>query len=495
VERHEDGRPLVTEYADVAIVGAGGAGYPAAFLLAGAGKRVVMADPIGNLGGDCLAEGCVPSKAVREAALAYQRARSGPLAAIAGIPAADGRPAGAVWRAILRHKDGVQRQRYDQHRRELAASAVRFVTGQARVTSGGEIEVTPASGEPERFTFTDLILATGSAPSRLPVPGAELAVTSHDLFRLGADVNLPAHPVIIGGGYIGMEAAAMLACLGAAPVVLELTGQLLPGFDPDLARFLEQSVKDRIRVELGTAVTGIERSGSGLAVRYRRQPGSSLAGGTAGAQGGEGSVRGDLVLMATGRVPVLPEGHGSLGLDLGHRGAPAVDARLRATAAGAAGAVWAPGDVNGLSMLFHSAVRQSIVTAHNILAGGASADRMDFGSVPFTVFTDPELASVGLTEAAAADRCGEVAVGRYDYADDARAQILGETSGYLKLVFDARSARLLGAQIGGVDAAQLIAPLALAVGQGLGARALADTAFPHPLISEGISKAARQVLA
>ena len=173
------------------------------------------------------------------------------------------------------------------------------------------------------ISFTDLILASGSAPSRLPVPGAELAVTSHDLFRLGADLDIPARPVIIGGGYIGMETAAMLSALGVAPVVLELTGQLLPGFDPDLARFLERSVKDRIRVELGTAVTGIERSGSGLVVRYRRQADGSAASGAAGAQGSDGSVEADLVVMAAGRVPVLPEGYRNLSLDLGHHGAPA----------------------------------------------------------------------------------------------------------------------------------------------------------------------------
>jgi dihydrolipoamide dehydrogenase len=487
----------MAEHADAVIIGAGGAGYPAAFSLARAGKHVVMADPIGNLGGDCLAEGCVPSKAVREAVLAYQRARSGPLAAAAGAAITDGHPPAAVWQAVLRHKDSVQRQRYAQHARELAASPVRFITGRARVVSGGEVEITPESGAPERFTFTDLILATGSAPSRLPVPGAELAVTSHDLFRLGADVELPSRPVIIGGGYIGLETAAMLAALGVTPTVLELTGQLLPGFDPELARFLERVVKDRIRVELSTAVTGIERSRSGLAVRYRRQAGGSAARGTGEAASPadhDGSVEADLVLMATGRVPVLPDGHEELGLDLDRHGAPAVDARLRATADGAGGPVWAPGDVNGQSMLFHSAVRQSLVTAHNIAEGGASADRMDFGSVPFTVFTDPELASVGLTEAAAASRYGEVTTGCYDYAADARAQILGETSGYLKLVFDAHTTRLLGAQIAGADAAQLIAPLALAVGQGIGARALASTAFPHPLISEGIAVAARQVL-
>lgn len=167
-----------------------------------------------------------------------------------------------------------------------------------------------------------------------------------------------------------------------------------------------------------------------------------------------------------------------------HR-APLVDAGLRT----ANPKVWAPGDVNGRSMLFHSAVRQSIVVAHNILAGQGIGDRMDFPAVPFTVFTDPELASVGLTEAQAGEQHGDVAVSSCDYHVDARAQILGETTGYLKLVFDAHSARLPGAQIAGADTAQLIAPLALALNEGLDARALGEVAFPHPMISEGINKA------
>lgn len=478
VARCHDGAVLANPV-DVAIVGAGGAGYPAAFLLAAAGRRVLMADPIGNLGGDCLAEGCVPSKAVREVALSYQRARRGPLADLAGLRAPV--ESGSKWHDILKHKDAVQQIRYDQHRKELEASTVQFVTGRARVVGEDELEVETAAGDVRRVGFHHLVVATGSAPSRLPIPGAELAVTSHDLFRLGADLTFPQRPVIVGGGYIGVETATILEHLGAAPVVLELTDQLLPGFDPDLADFLARSLRGRVRLELGAAVTCIEQSGTDRVVHYRSRSAQDSA---------EASVVGDMVVMATGRAPVLPDGVEHLGLKLGRHRAPLVDAGLRTSNP----SVWAPGDVNGMSMLFHSAVRQSLVVAHNILAGGASADRMDFSAVPFTVFTDPELASVGLTEADAVEQHGDVVVGTYDYAVDARAQILGETAGYLKLVFDAHSVRLLGAQIAGVDAAQLVAPLALALNEGLDARALAEVAFPHPMLSEGINKAARRVL-
>ncbi|MGN6763415.1 MAG: FAD-dependent oxidoreductase, partial [Leifsonia sp.] len=328
--------------------------------------------------------------------------------------------------------------------------------------------------------FWIFVIGTGSAPCRLPIPGAEKAVTSHDFFRLGADLPFPARPVIIGGGYIGVELASMLEHLGAKPVVLELTDQLLPGFDADLATFLGRSLGGRVDVRLGAEVTAIEESGGSLLVRYR----------TRGAQGAEEfSVSGDQVVMATGRVSVLPDGVEALELDRDASGAPVVDSRLATSRP----SVWAPGDVNRRSMLFHSAVRQSAVVAHNILAGGP-ADRMNFSGVPFTVFTDPEIASVGLTESEASRKVDEVAIGTYDCATDSRAQIFGETDGFLKLVFDGHTGRLLGAQLAGLDAAQLAAPLALAVHAGLGATQLAESAFPHPMVSEGINKAARSVL-
>jgi dihydrolipoamide dehydrogenase len=469
-----------TTEVDVAVVGAGGGGYPAAFLLDRAGRRVAMVDPIGNLGGDCLAEGCVPSKAVREASVVRARAARQSLFGLRGeAPEVD-------WPGVLAHKDRVQRLRYDQHAEELRASGICFHAGRARVVGERELLVEDASGE-HRYRFAHLILATGSAPSRLPVPGAELALTSHDLFRLGSDVAFPERPVIVGGGYIGVEVASMLENLGSSPTVLEATPELLPGFDAELAAALRAALGRRVAIRTGAVVEAIEKDGTAYRVRYRRAdrpapgdrrrpPAASRPG--AGSDDDVEEAVGDAVVMATGRRPVLPEGVEHLGLEPGRP--PAVDRTLRTTNP----AVYAPGDVNGRSMLFHSAVRQSLVAAHAVLAGGQPVDQMDFTS-------EPEAASVGLTEAAARERGLEVAVTRYDYAVDARAQIFDEREGFLKLVWDEPTGRLLGAQVLGLDAAQLAAPLAQAVHSGQRADELAEVAYPHPMVSEGINKAAR----
>ena len=385
---------------DVLILGAGGAGYPAAFFLARSGKSVLLVDPIGNLGGDCLAEGCVPSKAMREAALVRALANKfGNFGLRGDKPAVD-------WRAVLAHKDRVQSTRYAQHREEIAQGGALFVQGRGAIVAPNRARIDAADGDTREVGFRHLILGTGSA---------------------------------------------------------------------ELTNFLHASLAQRVRIELSAQVTAIERARDGYAVRYTQN-------------GKQHSVQGDAVLMASGRVAVLPEGIDHLGVQM-ERGHVVVDGSLRSSNP----QVWAPGDVNGRSMLFHSAVRQSLVVAHCIAAGGQAVDRMHFDAVPMTVFTEPELAHVGLTSARAEDAlgAGEVAVTRYDYAQDSRAQIYGETQGFIKLVFSRKDARLLGAQIAGMDAAQLIAPLALALERNLDARALATTSFPHPMPSEGINKAAR----
>ncbi len=454
---------------DVLILGAGGAGYPAAFFLARSGNSVLLVDPIGNLGGDCLAEGCVPSKAMREAALVRALAdKFGNFGLRGDKPAVD-------WRAVLAHKDRVQNTRYAQHREEIARGGALFVQGRGAIVAPNRARIDAADGDAREVEFRHLILGTGSRPARLPIRGAELAITSHELFRIGADLPQPGHLIIIGGGYIGVETASMLQALGSAVSVLEFTAQVLPGFDAELADFLHASLAQRVRIERSAQVTAIEHARDGYAVRYTQN-------------GKPQSVQGDAVLMATGRVTVLPDGLDHLGVQLEH-GHVVVDETLRSSNP----QVWAPGDVNGRSMLFHSAVRQSLVAAHCIAAGGQAADRMHFGAVPMTVFTEPELAHAGLTSAQAEDALGAsaVAVTRYDYAHDSRAQIYDATQGFIKLVFSRKDARLLGAQIAGMDAAQLIAPLALALERNLDARALAATSFPHPMLSEGINKAAR----
>lgn len=457
---------------DVLILGAGGAGYPAAFFLDRAGMSVVMVDPIGNLGGDCLAEGCVPSKAIREAALVRRLTEKHAHFGLHGA-ACD-----TDWRAVLKHKDRVQNIRYTQHEAQIAASTVTFAKGRAAIIAPDRARITAADATARDIAFRYLILATGSRPTRLPIPGAELALTSHDLFRLSTDISQPKHIIIIGGGYIGVETASMLQGLGSKATVLEFTPQLLPGFDPELSTFLHAQLAERVDIRLSAKVTSIERTDRDYTVRYSHD-------------NTEHTLRGDAVLMSTGREPVLPEGVASLSLRFEH-GNVVVDETLRTSNP----RVWAPGDINARSMLFHSAVRQSLVAAHCIAAGGQAVDRMNFGAVPMTVFTEPELAHVGLTAAQAENALGvgAVSVTHYDYGIDSRAQIYGECHGFIKLVVDRRNGKLLGAQIAGLDAAQLIAPLALALERGLVAADLAATAFPHPMISEGLAHAARAFL-
>ena len=453
---------------DVMVLGAGGGGYPAAFRLAGAGRSVVMVDPFGNLGGDCLAEGCVPSKAVREAGLMRSLAVKYPVFGLRGAtPEVD-------WRGVLAHKDRVQAIRYAQHREEIAASTLRLHKGIGRIIDEHRVEVTTESGEVLCYQAKHLIIATGSRPHLLPIPGADLAVTSHDIFRFGADLPFPRRLVAIGGGYIGLETASMLENLGTRAIVLEATGEILPGVDPALASILHRALARRMELVVNARVRGIERGANGdLQVCYTHGDETRM-------------LAADCVLMATGREPVVPEGIATLGLPPGRIG---VDDRLRTALAH----VHAPGDVNGRSMLFHSAVCQSLIAAEDILSEGRSQARMNFGAVPFTVFTEPEVAWVGLTAAAAEQQNIPAVASTYDYRTDSRAQIFDEMEGFLTLVFARQSGCLIGAQIAGLDAAQVIAPLALAVSSGTTAGSLSFMAFPHPMISEGINKAARSV--
>ncbi len=454
------------QQANVVILGAGGGGYPAAFLLARAGLRVVMVDPIGNLGGNCLAEGCIPSKAVREASLVRARAEKYGVFGLSG-PVPD-----TNWRGILAHKDRVQNIRYRQHRETIHTSSVFFHAGIGRILNEKLVEVETAD-ESLRYIFKHLIVATGSRPRPSALPGAQLAITSSDLFRLSADLPFPRRLVILGGGYIGVEVASMLNNLGAQVTLLQRAERLLPGVDPTISHALYAGLSQRVRVELSAEATGIEKVAEGLQVRYRQR-------------GQEHAIVGDTVLMATGRESVLPEGMQALGLERSQ--APTVNDRLQTGNP----RVYAPGDVNGRNTLYHSAVRQSLVAAHAILAGGLPVDRMDFESVPFTVFSEPEVAWVGLTEQQARERYGCIEIAHYDYAVEPRAQIFDEMQGFIRLIFACQTSRLVGAQVVGLDAAQLIAPLTLAVNQGLGADALTEVVFPHPMIHEGINKAARQ---
>ena len=230
-----------------------------------------------------------------------------------------------------------------------------------------------------------------------------------------------------------------------------------------------------IRLVYNAEVTAIERSSGGVRVRYSR----------GGAFVQEEAA---VAIMAIGRRPVVPEGFGALGLAFDQRGIQ-VDATLRAGTS----PIYACGDVNGRQPLFHVAVRESLVAGHNILAGDTPCDYMDYAAIPNTIFTMPAAAQVGLTDAGGASGVSLIE-STYAFADDARAQICGETGGGLHLFFEEGSLRLRGGWVVGVDAAQLIGEIGVAVAAGLSAHELARFPDQHPMAAEGISHAARALL-
>ena len=450
---------------DVVTIGAGGGAYPAALRVARSGRRVLLVDPHGALGGNCLAEGCVPSKAMVEVAAHGRRhARL------------TGDTAGIAYAHALAHKEAVQATRYAQHARELAAQpGVTLQRGMARFLDRHRLVVEDEAGS-TIVEVRHIIVASGADAFIPPLPGADLCLTSRDLFaRKPTLTERPASVVIIGGGTIGMETASLFAALGTSVTLLQRGPRMLAGMDANMVTTLLTLLDPGIRLVYDAEVTAIERSSGGVRVRYSR----------GGAFVQEEAA---VAIMAIGRRPVVPEGFGALGLAFDQRGIQ-VDATLRAGTS----PIYACGDVNGRQPLFHVAVRESLVAGHNILAGDTPCDYMDYAAIPNTIFTMPAAAQVGLTDAGGASGVSLIE-STYAFADDARAQICGETGGGLHLFFEEGSLRLRGGWVVGVDAAQLIGEIGVAVAAGLSAHELARFPDQHPMAAEGISHAARALL-
>jgi dihydrolipoamide dehydrogenase len=455
---------------DVLCIGAGGGAYPAAFQLARAGRKVVMVDPKGVMSGNCLAEGCVPSKAVREAALLWNRAHHFSRFGIQRAPAVD-------YAAVIAHKDAVQQCRYAQHADELKAFGDRLelVTGVARFLDDRRVKVEGPNVDCE-YRAKQVIIASGAEVTVPPIPGAEHCLTSRDIFALNPALrSLPASLLVVGGGYIGLETACFFRAFGVRVHVMEMTNQLLPGFDPRMAAELARLLDPEITVTLNAKVETIEKTPTGFKVWYAHE-------------GRKEAAESDQVLMAVGRSPVIPEGSDRIGLALERRAIKADEAQ-RTNIPG----IYACGDVNNQAPLFHAAVRQSLVAGANILAGRA-VDYFDRGSVPFTIFTLPAAAYVGTTPSAAARLGMTLIEGAASLSEDSRAQILDELGGEVRLFFSPGSLRLIGGWVIGLDAENLISEIGLAVARGLTARDLAEFPGQHPMASEAIAKAARALV-
>jgi dihydrolipoamide dehydrogenase len=449
---------------DVAVIGGGPGGYAAAFRCADLGLEAVVVDAGKRLGGACLFEGCIPSKALLH------------VAAVLG-EAERAREFGVDFGEPRISLDPLRKWKSERVVGKLARGLAAVARGKSVEVVGGHAVFEDSRGlrvegdEPQKIRFKHAIVATGSGPS--PLPGGELS--SDRLMDSTAALEIPDVPerlLVIGGGYIGLELGQVYAALGSAVTLVEMTDGLLPGVDRDLVQPLARRCeKTFATIHLSTRVSDLRAAGDGVQVRI-----------------GAESATFDRVLVAVGRRPQTA----GLGLEvtrarLSERGFVEVDERGRT----ADPHVWAVGDVTGEPMLAHRALRQGKVVAEAIAGRPAAFDNV---VVPAVVFTDPEVAWCGVTEHQAAAAGREVKVAKSPWAASGRAATLGRADGLTKLIVDPQTGRVLGVGITGPGAGELIAEGALAVETAMLAEELALTIHAHPTLAETLMEAAETLL-
>src|SRR5437660_4404169 len=442
---------------DVVVIGGGPGGYVPALRAAQLGARTAVVEK-DRVGGTCLVRGCIPTKALLESSELYTLARDGgPFGLVADSIGFD-------WTVAQKRKTAVVDQLVKGVEGLLKAGGITVFKGSARLTGKGGVAV---SGD--QLQAKNIIIATGSAVARIPLPGAELTIDSDQILELK---EAPRRLAVIGGGVVGMEFAAMFAALGSKVTVLEMLPQVLSMVDADLVTvYAKHLAKLGGEIHTNSKVSEIVKRNGCVQVHF--------------STGGEGgAVDADQVLLAVGRVPFTQ------GLDAEkagvklERGRVVVDDHLRTTADG----VWAIGDVIGGIMLAHVASYEGVCAVENI---AGHANRVpDYHAAPNCVYTDPEIAHVGLGEKEAKDKGLEVRVGRFPFAASGRALTLGQSEGFAKVIADAGSGKLLGAHIIGPRATDLIAEATLAIQNGLTLEQLDLTIHAHPTLPESFLEAA-----
>jgi dihydrolipoamide dehydrogenase len=453
---------------DVLVLGAGPGGYVAAIRAAQEGKKVCVVEDK-EPGGVCLTVGCIPSKAMIYASRLREK-----LEWMKTI----GIQTGAVsidMGKLVGWKDGVVKRLTTGVTGLFKNHKIELIRGRGRVVGKNEVEVAEASGATRKVKAANVILATGSSP--IEIPGfsfdEENILSSTGALALTA---VPKHLVVIGGGYIGLELGGVYARLGSKVTVVEATPGLLPGNDPDLVQVVQRKlVKQGVEILLETKAKGYTKTNDGLTCVVLTKDGKERA------------IPCDKILVTVGRRP-NSKGLGveDFGVKPNAQGFFEVDMQRRT----ATPWIWAIGDVAGQPMLAHKASHEGIVAAQAI-AGKKTV--FDPRAVPAVIFTDPEISSVGFTEAQAREKGFDPVVGKFPFAASGRALAIGELEGFTKVVADRKTDAVLGIHIVGPEASELAGESILALEMGATAEDLASTIHAHPTLPETIMEAAEAV--
>ncbi|MCC7427965.1 MAG: dihydrolipoyl dehydrogenase [Alphaproteobacteria bacterium] len=456
---------------DVIVIGAGPGGYVCAIRAAQLGFKVACVEKRATLGGTCLNVGCIPSKALLQSSERFAAARHD--------LAEHGIGVGQVTLDLARmqaRKAKVVEANVKGVEFLFKKNKVTWLKGAGRIAAPGSVAVTGADGAETLYAAKHIVIATGSESVNLPGVAVDekRILTSTGGLELDA---VPGHLVVIGGGYIGLELGSVWLRLGAKVTVIEFLDRLVPTMDAEVAKQFERILaRQGMKFRLGTKVTRAEAGKDGVALTLEPAKGGAAE-----------TISADCVLVAVGRRPFL-DGLGlkEAGVALDARGRVQVDAHYATNVPG----IHAIGDCIAGPMLAHKAEEEGVALAE-LLAG--QAGHVNYGAIPGVVYTWPEVASVGRTEEELKAEGIAYKAGKFPFTANGRARANGMTDGFVKLLADAVTDKLLGAHIIGPDAGTLIAELALALEFGAAAEDVARTSHAHPSLNEAVKEAALAV--
>ncbi len=449
----------------VAVIGAGPGGYAAAFYAADLGMQVTLIDNEKNPGGVCLYRGCIPSKALLHVAKLLDESKHAKAWGIEfGEPTID-------VNKLREFKNRVVEKLTSGTGQVSKFRKVNYIQGWASIVDAKTIKVKKAAGGDETVTVDAMILALGSLPTKIP----SLSIDSPRVLDSTGALDLPEVPksmLVIGGGYIGLELGSVYAALGTRVSVVEMTPGLLPGADRDLVRFLAQRVEQSFeKVMVSTKVTSMRAAEAGVTVTFE-------------GEGAPQEATYDYVLVSIGRRPNAKiEGLDKTKVKVDAKGFIETDAQRRS----AEPTIFAIGDVAGEPMLAHKASHEARVAVEAIAGHKAVFDP---AAIPAVVFTDPEIAWAGLTEAEAEKQGRKIEVARFPWPASGRAIAIDRVDGLTKLVIDPESERILGVGLAGSGAGELIAEGVVAIEMGMTASDLKLSIHAHPTLSETLMEAA-----
>ena len=459
-----------SEMADVVVIGGGPGGYVAAIRAAQLGLKTVCVEMDKTLGGTCVNVGCIPSKALLQSSEHFEFARL------------HAREHGINFEGVTVDLATMMRRKVDvvaQNTRGVEflfkKNKVTWAKGRGTLRANNAVEVVGADGSVTTYEARNVIIATGSVPIELPFLKVDEQRVLSNIGALSIG-EVPKHLVVIGGGVIGLELGSVWRRLGAKVTVVELMPTILPGMDADIVKEADKVFrKQGLEIRAGTKVVGATVEQDRVLVQTEKD-------------GAAETLEADYVLLSIGRRPSLTGiDAAALGLNVGKRGEVIVDHAMRTNLPG----VFAIGDVVGGKLLAHKAEDEGVIAAE-VIAGKPS--EMHYRSMPSIVYTWPEIATVGLAEHEVKESGREYKLGKFPFSANGRARTMGETTGFVKFIADAKTDELLGAHLIGPNVSELCAEVVLAFEYRGSSEDIGVTVHSHPTLSEAVKEAALGVL-